>query len=165
MGSPHLEEKRIGGNVVLDLLFKSPQEWARIMGGIERKGKFFKWINGGERSRRTSAAQGGRKAYLKSRGKYGCWGKKTRKTARKTGRKSGPAGGRAGAPDGAPGSLVPGPVHRTGHRAAWWESPCHRTGHRTSPAETGSGTGTRPGGFCSGPVAPGIWSGIDRASW
>ena len=36
-GSPHIEEKVIGGNVDLDLLSLFPQELARIIGGIERK--------------------------------------------------------------------------------------------------------------------------------
>jgi hypothetical protein len=35
-GSPHLEEKLIGGNIDLDLLSIFPQEDARIIGGIER---------------------------------------------------------------------------------------------------------------------------------
>ena len=35
-GSPHLEEKVIGGNVDLDLLSLSPQKLARIIGGMER---------------------------------------------------------------------------------------------------------------------------------
>ena len=35
-GSPHIEEKVIGGNVDLDLLSLSPQKLARIHGGIER---------------------------------------------------------------------------------------------------------------------------------
>ena len=34
MGSPHLEEEWIGGNVDLDLLFKSPQKDDRIIGGM-----------------------------------------------------------------------------------------------------------------------------------
>ena len=34
-GSPHLEDKVIGGNVDLDLLSLLPQELARIIGGIE----------------------------------------------------------------------------------------------------------------------------------
>ena len=34
-GSPHLEEKVIGGYVDLDLLSLFPQELARIIGGIE----------------------------------------------------------------------------------------------------------------------------------
>ena len=34
-GSPHIEEKVIGGNVDLDLLSFSPQKLARIHGGIE----------------------------------------------------------------------------------------------------------------------------------
>ena len=35
-GSPHLEEKVIGGNVDLDILSLFPQKLARIHGGIER---------------------------------------------------------------------------------------------------------------------------------
>ena len=35
MGSPHIEEKVIGGNVDLDLLSLFPQKLARIHGGIE----------------------------------------------------------------------------------------------------------------------------------
>ena len=35
-GSPHLEEKVIGGKMDLDLLSLFPQEGARIIGGIER---------------------------------------------------------------------------------------------------------------------------------
>ena len=46
--------------VDLDLLFQIPQEYARIIGGIERKGKLFKVNNGGE-SRKNSLAQGGRR--------------------------------------------------------------------------------------------------------
>ena len=34
-GSPHIEEKVIGGNVDLDLLSLFPQELARVIGGIE----------------------------------------------------------------------------------------------------------------------------------
>jgi hypothetical protein len=37
IASPHKEEKLIGGNIDLDLLFLLPQEDARIIGGIERK--------------------------------------------------------------------------------------------------------------------------------
>ena len=33
MGSPHLEEEWIGGNVDLDLLFQIPQKDERIIGG------------------------------------------------------------------------------------------------------------------------------------
>ena len=36
LGSPHLEERWIGGNVDLDLLSQISQEVARIIGGIER---------------------------------------------------------------------------------------------------------------------------------
>ena len=42
LGSPHLEERWIGGNVDLDLLSLFPQRYARIMGGIERKASFSK---------------------------------------------------------------------------------------------------------------------------
>ena len=35
LGSPHLEEEWIGGNMDLDLLSLFPQRYARIMGGIE----------------------------------------------------------------------------------------------------------------------------------
>ena len=34
-GSPHIEEKVIGGNVDLDLLSLFPQELAKLIGGIE----------------------------------------------------------------------------------------------------------------------------------
>ena len=36
LGSPHLEERLIGGNIDLDLLSLFPQRYARIMGGIGR---------------------------------------------------------------------------------------------------------------------------------
>ena len=49
LGSPHLEEGLIGGNVDLDLLSLFPQRCARIMGGSERKASFSKVNNGGER--------------------------------------------------------------------------------------------------------------------
>ena len=35
-GSPHLEERWIGGNIDLDLLSLFPKKYARFMGGIER---------------------------------------------------------------------------------------------------------------------------------
>ena len=41
-GSPHKEEKVIGGNVDLDLISLFPQEYARFMGGMGRNGKLFK---------------------------------------------------------------------------------------------------------------------------
>ena len=40
LGSPHLEERWIGGNVDLDLLSQIPQRYARIMGGIGRGANF-----------------------------------------------------------------------------------------------------------------------------
>jgi hypothetical protein len=61
MGSPHKEEKVIGGNVDLDLLPLFPQKDARIMEGMERKGKLFKVNNGGERVPNSCLAQGGRR--------------------------------------------------------------------------------------------------------
>jgi hypothetical protein len=36
IGSPHIEERLIGGNIDLDLLSLFPQEDARIIGGMER---------------------------------------------------------------------------------------------------------------------------------
>jgi hypothetical protein len=54
IGSPHKEEKVIGGNVDLDLLSLFPQKDARIMGGMGRKGKLFKVNNGGERNGRAN---------------------------------------------------------------------------------------------------------------
>jgi hypothetical protein len=41
-GSPHLEEKVIGGNIDLDLLSLFPEKDARIMGGKEGEGKLSK---------------------------------------------------------------------------------------------------------------------------
>jgi hypothetical protein len=52
-GSPHLEEKVIGGNIDLDLLSLFPQKDARNMGGMEEGGKAFKIHNEGERSQKT----------------------------------------------------------------------------------------------------------------
>jgi hypothetical protein len=49
MGSPHKKEKVIGGNIDLNLLSLFPQEDARIMEGMERKGKLLKVNNRGER--------------------------------------------------------------------------------------------------------------------
>ena len=40
LGSPHLEERWIGGNMNLDLLSLFPQEIAIIIGGIERSQNF-----------------------------------------------------------------------------------------------------------------------------
>jgi hypothetical protein len=54
IGSPHIEEIMIGGNVDLDLLFLFPQKDARIMGGMGRKSKLFKVNNGGERNGRAN---------------------------------------------------------------------------------------------------------------
>jgi hypothetical protein len=44
-GSPHLEEKVIGGNVDLDLLSLFPQKDARIMEGMEEEGQALKINN------------------------------------------------------------------------------------------------------------------------
>jgi hypothetical protein len=54
MGSPHKEEKVIGGNIDLDLLSLFPQRYARIMGGIERWSSFPRSIMEGEREGKTS---------------------------------------------------------------------------------------------------------------
>jgi hypothetical protein len=54
IGSPHIEEIMIGQNVDLDLLSLFPQKDARIMGGMERKGKLFKVNNRGERNGRAN---------------------------------------------------------------------------------------------------------------
>ena len=50
-GSPHLEERWIGGNVDLDLLSLFPQRYTRIMGGIERGQAFPRSNNEGERGK------------------------------------------------------------------------------------------------------------------
>jgi hypothetical protein len=60
-GSPHLEEKVIGGKIDLDLLSLFPQKDARNMGGMEEGGQAFKINNGGERSPKMWLAQGGRR--------------------------------------------------------------------------------------------------------
>jgi hypothetical protein len=49
MGSPHKEEKVIGGNIDLDLLSLFPQGYARIMGGIKRWASFPRSTIEGER--------------------------------------------------------------------------------------------------------------------
>ena len=58
--SPHLEERLIGENVDLDLLFQIPQKDARIIGGIEREQAFLKVSNGGERGEKRANSAGGR---------------------------------------------------------------------------------------------------------
>ena len=49
LGSPHLEERLIGGNVDLDLLSLFPQKYARFIGGIERGASFSRSTMVGER--------------------------------------------------------------------------------------------------------------------
>jgi hypothetical protein len=49
IGSPHLEEKVIGGNLDLDLLSLFPKKDARIMGGMERGASFPRSTMVGER--------------------------------------------------------------------------------------------------------------------
>ena len=61
---PHLEKILIGGNVELNLLSLFPQEYARIMGGIKRKGKLFKVNNGGERVGRTHRQMGKKGSFI-----------------------------------------------------------------------------------------------------
>ena len=53
LGSPHLEEEWIGGNVDLDLLSLFPQRYARIMRGIERGASFPRSTMVGERKKRA----------------------------------------------------------------------------------------------------------------
>ena len=51
LGSPHLEESWIGGNVGLDLLSQIPQRYARIMGEIEREASFARSTMVGKREK------------------------------------------------------------------------------------------------------------------
>jgi hypothetical protein len=64
IGSPHIEEIMIGGNVDLDLLSLFPQKDARIMGEMGRKGKLFKVKNGGERNGRSNLQMRKKKLYI-----------------------------------------------------------------------------------------------------
>jgi hypothetical protein len=63
MGSPHKEEKVIGGNIDLDLLSLFPQRYARIMEGIERRTSFPRSTIEGERGEKRAPRVGG------------CWGR------------------------------------------------------------------------------------------
>ena len=68
LGSPHLEERLIGGNVDLDILSLFPQICVRIMGGSERKASFSKVNNGGERGEKhaqETPSKGRRQPVLK----------------------------------------------------------------------------------------------------
>jgi hypothetical protein len=49
MGSPHKEEKVIGGNIDLDLLSLFPPRYARTMEGIQRRESFPRSTMEGER--------------------------------------------------------------------------------------------------------------------
>jgi hypothetical protein len=60
MGSPHKEDKVIGGNIDLGLLSLLPQRYARIMGGIERWASFPRSTMEGERGKKR-AHQGRRR--------------------------------------------------------------------------------------------------------
>ena len=62
LGSTHLEERWIGGNVDLDLLSQIPQRYARIMGGNERGASF---------PRSTMEEREGEKSCL-----YSLWGRR-----------------------------------------------------------------------------------------
>jgi hypothetical protein len=64
IGSPHIEEIMIGGNIDLDLLSLFPQKDARIMGEMGRKGKLFKVNNGGERNGRANLQMRKKKLYI-----------------------------------------------------------------------------------------------------
>jgi hypothetical protein len=69
--SPHIEERWIGGKIDLDLISLFPQKYARIMGGMKEKGQACKVNNGGERSPKMCAAQGGRRGIYTPPTKYG----------------------------------------------------------------------------------------------
>jgi hypothetical protein len=58
MGSPHKEEKVIGGNIELDLPSLFPQRYARIMGGIERRMSFPRSTMEGERGEKRAPRVG-----------------------------------------------------------------------------------------------------------
>ena len=58
LGSSHLEEEWIGGNVDLDHLSLFLQRYARIMGGIERGQAIPKVNNGGERGKKQAQMVG-----------------------------------------------------------------------------------------------------------
>jgi hypothetical protein len=64
IGSPHIEEIMIGGNVDLDLLSLFSQKDATIMGEMGRKGKLFKVNNGGERNERANLQMRKKKLYI-----------------------------------------------------------------------------------------------------
>jgi hypothetical protein len=64
IGSPHIEEIMIGGNVDLDLLSLFSQKDARIMGEMGRKGKLFKVNNRGERNGRANLQMRKKKLYI-----------------------------------------------------------------------------------------------------
>ena len=58
LGSPHLEERWIGGFVDLAHLSQIPQIYTRIMGGIKRGTSFSKVNNGGERGEKRAVVVG-----------------------------------------------------------------------------------------------------------
>jgi hypothetical protein len=74
IGSPHLEEKVIGGNVDLDLLSLFPQKDARIMGGMEEGGQAFKVNNGGERNPIRAQPKEEEGLFIPSLQICDCWG-------------------------------------------------------------------------------------------
>jgi hypothetical protein len=82
IGSPHIEEILIGGNIDLDLLSPFPQKDIRNMGGKEEGGQAFKINNGGERSPKMWLAQGGRRGVYRW-GKTGSWKQFATKFGRK----------------------------------------------------------------------------------
>ena len=58
LGSPHLDERLIGGNVDLDLLSLLPQKYAIFAGGIQSGGKVFMVNNGGRERGKRAALDG-----------------------------------------------------------------------------------------------------------
>jgi hypothetical protein len=64
MGSPHKEEKVIGGNIDLDLLSLFPQRHARIIGRIERWASFSRSTKEGERGENELSKEEEGEGYL-----------------------------------------------------------------------------------------------------
>jgi hypothetical protein len=64
IGSPHLEEKVIGGNVDLDLLSLFPQKDARNMEGMEEGGASFQDQQWRREKPKNMVGSRGKKGYL-----------------------------------------------------------------------------------------------------
>jgi hypothetical protein len=67
MGSPHKKEKKIGGNIDIDLLTLFPQRYERIMRGIEKIKSFPRLTMERERGKRANPSlKKGRGIYTSS---------------------------------------------------------------------------------------------------